>query len=120
VWDPKKYGFVHGISVEEGKKLIFVSGQNGIDTNGQVVSGDFEAQCSKSFENVSAILANAGCTPLNIVKLTAYVTDITNADAFVRISSEFFKGEFCTQTLVEVSALAFPELKVEIEAIAII
>ena len=120
VWDSKPLGFAHGISVEEGKKLVFVSGQNGIDLQGKVVSDDFSAQCKKAYENLGEILTTAGGRPSNVVRLTAYVTDIKDMDAFVKISSEFFKGDLCSQTLVEVSALAFPELKVELEATAVV
>ena len=120
IWNPTVFGFVHGFVVEEGKKLIFISGQNGIDVKGRVVSGGFDAQCSKTFENLGIILAAAGASPTNIVKLTAYVTDMKNAAAFVRISKKFFKGENCPQTLVEVSALALPDLIVEVEATAIL
>jgi len=120
VWDSKPLGFAHGITVEEGKKLVFVSGQNGIDANSKVVSDDFSTQCRKAYENLGEILAAAGGKPTNVVRLTAYVTDIKDADAFVKISGEFFKGDLCSQTLVEVSALAFPELKVELEATAVL
>jgi 2-iminobutanoate/2-iminopropanoate deaminase len=120
VWDSKTLGFAHGISVEEGKKLVFISGQNGIDLKGKVVSDDFAAQCRKAYENLVEILANAGGKLSNVVRLTAYVTDIKDADSFVKITAEFFKGELCSQTLVEVSALAFPELKVELEATAVL
>jgi 2-iminobutanoate/2-iminopropanoate deaminase len=120
VWDPKAYGFIHGLVVEEGKKFVFISGQNGIDVKGQVVSEDFGEQCRKAYENLAEILASAGGKPSNVVRLTAYVTEIKVAQEFVKITSEFFKGEPCPQTLVEVSALAFPELKVELEATAIL
>jgi len=119
VWDPKAYGFAHGILVQEGNKMLFLSGQNGIDKEGKVVSKDFESQCTKAYENIASIVAAAGGSLANVVRVTAYVTDIKNADAFVRVSSNFFKGDLCSQTLVEVRALAFPDLNVELEAIAI-
>ncbi|HKW04929.1 MAG TPA: RidA family protein [Nitrososphaerales archaeon] len=120
VWDPSKFGFAHGILVADGKKLLFLSGQNGIDKEGKVVAKDFESQCEKAYENIALILESVGGGPSNIVRLTAYVTDVKNSDAFVKISKEFFKGELCSQTLVEVRALAFPELNVELEAIAVL
>ena len=114
------YGFAHGILVQEGKKMLFLSGQNGIDKEGKVVGKDFESQCTKAYENIGSIISAAGGNFANIVRVTAYVTDIKNSEAFVRISSKFFKGDLCSQTLVEISALAFPDLNVELEAIAII
>jgi enamine deaminase RidA (YjgF/YER057c/UK114 family) len=120
MWDPKKYGFAHAILVEEGKKLLFLAGQNGIDKEGNIVGKDFELQCRKSYENVETIVRSAGGTKKNIVRVTAYVTDMKNADAFVKITTEFFGGEFTSQTLLQVGALAFPDLNVELEAIAVL
>lgn len=120
VWDPRKYGFAHGIVVEEGKKLIFLSGQNGIDKDGNVVGKDFESQCTKAYENIASILRSVGGTSSSIVRVTAYVTDMKDSETFVKVSNNFFKGQLCSQTLVEVRALAFPEVNVELEAIAIL
>jgi len=118
VWDPKAYGFAHGVLVEGVKKMLFLSGQNGIDREGKVVGADFESQCTEAYENIANIVGSSGGTLANVVRVTAYVTDIKNADTFVKVSSKFFKGDLCSQTLVEVKALAFPELNVELEAIA--
>jgi len=120
VWDPKALGFAHGILVQEGKKILFLSGQNGLDRDGQVVSKDFESQCIKAYENIASIVSAVGGSFANVVRVTAYVTDINNANDFVRISSNFFKGDLCSQTLVEVKALAFPDANVELEAIAVL
>ena len=55
----------------------------------------------------------------DVVKVVIYVTDISRREEVWRARREFFSGDFPVSTLVEVSALAMPELKVEIEAIAI-
>src|SRR6267378_3101193 len=60
----------------------------------------------------------AGGTMADVVKVTIYVTDIKNNVKVWAARREFFTGDFPASTLVEVSALAAPEIVVEIEAIA--
>ena len=54
----------------------------------------------------------------DVVKVTIFVTDITQRGKVWRARREFFTGNFPASTLVQVAALAEPSLKVEIEAIA--
>ena len=60
----------------------------------------------------------AGGAMSDVIKITVYVTDIRNNTKVWKARAEFFKGNFPASTLVEVSALAAPEILVEIEAIA--
>ena len=60
----------------------------------------------------------AGGMMSDVVKITVYVTDIKNNVKVWAARREFFTGNFPASTLVEVSALAAPEILVEIEAIA--
>ncbi|SKA34733.1 Endoribonuclease L-PSP [Enhydrobacter aerosaccus] len=52
------------------------------------------------------------------MKITVFVTDIANNVKVWQARREFFSGNFPASTLVEVSALAAPEIRVEIEAVA--
>ena len=61
---------------------------------------------------------NAGGAMADVVKITVYVTDIANNTKVWDARREFFSGDFPASTLVEVSALAAPEILVEIDAIA--
>jgi enamine deaminase RidA (YjgF/YER057c/UK114 family) len=54
----------------------------------------------------------------DVVKVTIYVTDIKNNTKVWKARAEVFSGNFPASTLVQVAALASPEIKVEIEAIA--
>ena len=54
----------------------------------------------------------------DVIKVTIYVTNIRNNTKVWKARAEFFKGNFPTSTLVQVAALAAPEILVEIEAIA--
>ena len=120
MWNSEVYGFNHAIVVES-RKMLYISGQNGMDKDGNIVGKDFESQCRKTFENLKIILHGAGADFRNIVKMTGYLTDLKgNLMAFGKISSEYFKGDLSTQTLVEVTSLALPDLNVEIDAIAVL
>ncbi len=100
--------------------MLFIAGQNGLDKDARIVGKDFESQCRQSFENIGAILSSAGADFHNVVKVTGYLTDMKNLEAFVKISSNYFKDDLPTQTLLEVKSLALPDLNVEVEAIAVL
>ncbi|MFQ6572588.1 Rid family hydrolase [Pseudomonas sp. UM16] len=71
-------------------------------------------------KKIRALVETAGGHTGNIYRLTVYLTRIADKDAVARARRDFFAGFACypTSTLVEVSALVFPELVVEIEASA--
>lgn len=116
-WDSRIYGFAQATIIETTRTL-YISGQNGISKDGKIVGKDFESQCTQSFENMSTILAKARTNFSNVVKVTAYFTNISSAPAYSTIASSYFKDHLPTQTLLEVRALALPDLVFEIEAIA--
>tara|TARA_B100000676_G_scaffold252877_2_gene258447 strand:+ start:1455 stop:1865 length:411 start_codon:yes stop_codon:yes gene_type:complete len=85
----------------------------------QVVADDEYGQARAIFEKIEKLVSAAGASMADVVKVVIYVTDISRREEVWRARREFFSGDFPVSTLVEVSALAMPELKVEIEAIAI-
>ena len=100
--------------------LIFTSGQAAIDPQGNIVGvGDFDAQAEQSFINLSAVLKQGGSSLAQVIKVTIYLTDMTNLPKIVALREHFFSAPYPADTLVEVTSLALPELEIEIEAIAI-
>ena len=105
-----------------GGHLIFASGQVSRDVDGNTVGvGDIKAQTRQVLENLKAVLEEGGATLDDVVKVTVFVTNVAEQFAQVHeVRSEFWKDGYPASTLVEISALANPELLIEIEALAVI
>jgi reactive intermediate/imine deaminase len=99
--------------------LLFVSGCVPTDAEGNVVGGDDVAvQARKVFENIGAILAAAGATFADVAKVTVYLTDVDDRPKINPVRQEVFGAAKPASTLVEVSRLAIPGIKIEVEAVA--
>ena len=99
--------------------LLFLSGQAAIDESGAIVgAGDFEAQLAQTFVNIDRVLAAGGSSRDRIVKVTIYLTNMDNFPAMVEARKRYFMEPWPADTIVEVQALALPELMVEIDVIA--
>jgi 2-iminobutanoate/2-iminopropanoate deaminase len=86
---------------------------------GMTGRGDDEyAQAKAIFTKIKHLVEAAGGSMADIVKVTIFVTDISQRDKVWQARREFFTGNFPASTLVQVAALADPSLKVEIEAVA--
>ncbi len=102
-------------------ELLFISGVVGVDGQGElVVADDVVAQTRQVFENMRAVLDDAGCGFEDIVKVTVYLTDVDDRPKINPVRQEVFGDARPASTLVEVSRLAIPGAKVEIEAVALI
>ena len=99
-------------------ELVFVSGQAAIDESGVVGVGDFDAQAEQAFRNLERVLVAAGSGLDRIVKVTIFLTDMSNFPKIVDLRGRWFSEPYPADTIVEVSSLALPELEIEIEAIA--
>ena len=100
--------------------LLFVSGCVPVDVDGRLVGGDVVAQARQVFANVGAILAAGGATFADVVKVTVYLIDIDDRARINPVREEVFGDARPASTLVEVSALAIPGAKLEVEAVALI
>lgn len=123
--NPETMSTPHGYShvVEAEGRLVLVSGQVAFDKNGDVVGeGDLDAQARQAYANLGAALAAVGASFADVVRLTTYVVDYQpeHRNMLRQIRSEHWPADPPAATLVGVSALALPELLVEIEATAVI
>ena len=99
------------------ENLIFTSGQIPINPNtNKVVSNEFNIQVDQVLYNLNQVLKAAGSNKNNIIKLTVYLTDLSNFDLLNIAFKSFFVDCFPARSVVEVSALP-KGVQVEIEAI---
>lgn len=98
---------------------LYISGQVARPFEGGtvIVGKDEYEQARQIFSRIERIVKAAGATMDNLVKMTIYVVNIRNNTEVWRARREFFTGDFPASTLVEVRALATPEILVEIEAV---
>ena len=91
-----------------------------LDSLGNAVSYDIEAQCRSVFDNVRAILEDAGSGWERLVDVTVFLTDMQrDFAAYNRIYAEYFKDNQPCRTTVEVGALPTP-IAIELKCIATI
>ncbi len=99
--------------------ILFISGVAPLDAHSKLVGGDDPAaQTHQIFVNMGKILAAAGAGFRDVLKVTVYLTHIEDRTLINPVRREFFGEHRPASTLVEVSALAVPGMRVEIEAVA--
>jgi 2-iminobutanoate/2-iminopropanoate deaminase len=119
LFEPPSY--TQGIKVTNVQTILFLSGQVAYAADGGVAfPGDFKAQARGAYEAIKALVESQGGTMANVIKLTNFVTDMKYRADLSAVREEFFGRKGPASTLVEISALAFPDLMVEIEAIAVL
>jgi 2-iminobutanoate/2-iminopropanoate deaminase len=97
--------------------LVFTSGQVGADPSGQVPP-DIREQTQNCLDNIQAVLEAAGTNMAHALKATVFLTDMKDFAAMNEVYRAAFPGDLPARSTVGVSALARPELKVEIEVVA--
>ena len=113
---PKALGpYSQGIVTGE---LLFISGQIGlIPQTGELVEGGLSFQTNQVLDNIAAIWGAAGTSLQHIVKLTIYLTDLSQFDLINELMQNRFQAPYPARATVEISALPKNAL-VEIEAVA--
>lgn len=105
--------------------VLYLAGQVAIDRDGRVVGeGDIVAQSRQCFENMKLVLAEAGATFRDVVRLTTYFTadlsDIKATRAYWQVRKDYFGDHRPASTGLQVKGLIYPSLLLEIDAIAVI
>ena len=109
----------HYTDAVEANGLLFVSGCIPVDGDGRLVGGDdVVAQARQVFANIGAVLGAAGVGFADVVKVTVYLLEIDDRARINAVRQEVFGAARPASTLVEVSRLALPGARLEIEAVA--
>ena len=123
--DGKPIGMYSAGFAVDPARLVFVAGQVAMDAEGRVVGeGDVKAQAAQVYRNLAAVLAEAGCTLRDVVKLTTFLVRSEDWTPFAEwrraeYPKLFPDGVYPANTGVVVVELARPSLLLEVEAIAV-
>ncbi len=122
LYNPPRGGvFSTAVEAPSFGRTIYVSGLTSRNKEGEVVGvGDIELQTETVLENIKTILAAAGATMDDVVKVTVFVRDMEQLDRIYDVRRRYFGEPYPASSMVEVSGLADPELLIEIEAIAVV
>jgi len=119
---PGKFGpWAQAIQVPAGHDLVFTTGMTARDENGNTVApGDVKAQTRRVFEQMRAIFAEAGATLNDVVKMTVYIQDMDDVLAIQEVRNEYWPSEPPVSATVQVARLVSDEVRIEVEAMAVV
>ncbi len=120
---PEAQGYIHVVKAT-GTTTVYIAGQGAYDTDGKLVgANDHYLQFKQAFTNLRAALTAAGTDLEHVVKATFYVVNSTEEvlGAFIQGMTEALDGQYLltASTFVGVERLAFDEMLVEVDAIAV-
>lgn len=103
-------------NVATGNRLVFVSGQGPEDRQ-----ADMETQVRQTFERIRLVLEEAGASFENVVIVRSYWLHLLrDLPVFRRVRTDYLVEPYPASTAVGVPELAFPDLQLEIEAVAVV
>jgi 2-iminobutanoate/2-iminopropanoate deaminase len=109
--------YSHGIEVESPMRLVFGSGQTGVDTDGRI-GEDIEEQSRLLWRNIEGVLAGAGMEISDIAKLTMLLVRRDDLPTARSVRDEVLGGHRPASTLHFVAGLAHPDWLIEVDFIA--
>ena len=109
----------HYCHVVRAGGLVWLSGAVGIKADGSIPADTVE-QFRVALASLDNCLKAAGGKPEHIVKVTIYLTDVKDRSRINPVRQKYFGAHRPASTLISVAALALPELKVEIDAQAVV
>lgn len=115
--------FCYSQAISASGRLVFIAGQVGWNENGEVVSDDLDAQARQALGNVRTAIEAAGGGIGDLAMMRTFIVDYRPefVELLLPIYEEFFAAtEPPAQTWLGVQSLALPELRIEIEAQAVI
>jgi enamine deaminase RidA (YjgF/YER057c/UK114 family) len=116
---PPFAAYAHGVEAPSGLRWVLTSGQLGLRRDGTLADTSY-GQAAQCFSNCAAILAEAGMTPTDVVRINAFVTDRAHMAGYMQARDEWLSGvaRLPASTLVIVSGFTRPEFLVEVEVTA--
>ena len=101
--------------------LVYTAGQVGVNPEtGELAGAGIQEQTKQVMENIKFLLEAAGSSMEKIIKCLVFITDMKDFQAMNEVYKSYFEKDPPARSCVEVTALANPDLIVEIEAISII
>ncbi|QKW37511.1 RidA family protein [Actinomadura sp. NAK00032] len=118
--DPVGFGYSHVARVGSGE-LMLIAGQYASDREGHVVSADFAEQVDQALANLGAALESADLRYRDVAGLRTFVVDHDPGKLAVIAAAvrRIWGDQPPTQTLLGVAALALPDMRFEVDAIAV-
>jgi len=98
--------------------MIYTSGQIPMTPEGELIEGDIKVQTRQIFENLQAVLEEAGSSLSKIVKTTIYLTDMDDFLAVNTVYGEYFSGSYPARSTVAVKTLP-KNVDIEIDVVAV-
>jgi len=98
---------------------VYLAGAIGHNTDGSLTP-DIRVQTKRSFEQLDAVLKEAGGSLKDIVKMTVFITDMRYREGYGEVRASLFAGDAPASTLIQCVALAAPGAMIEIEAVAVL
>ena len=114
---PPASNYSHGIAVPPNARWLYVSGQVGVRPDGTMAEG-IEAQADQAWQNLIAVVEEAGMTAADLVRTNAYIIHADQVAPLRAVRGKYLGDHEPASTLCVVAGLASPDWLFEIEAVA--
>jgi enamine deaminase RidA (YjgF/YER057c/UK114 family) len=112
-------GFADAVTSVGPGRVVYVSGNVGFGSDGKVVAGGLGAEATATFDNIERTLRAAGADFSQIVRITAFITNLDEYPAYAAIRAERFGDQLPASATVQVAGLLVGA-HIEIDAIAFV
>jgi 2-iminobutanoate/2-iminopropanoate deaminase len=112
-------GFADAVTSVGPGRVVYVSGNVGFGSDGKVVAGGMGAEATATFDNIERTLRAAGADFSQIVRITAFITNLDEYPAYAAVRAERFGDELPASATVQVAGLLVGA-HIEIDAIAFV
>ena len=110
-------GYSHGVEIGSNARILYVAGQLGVAPDGSFAR-DIKGQAEQAWRNIQAVLAAAGMSLENLIKVNHYLTRREDIAGYREVRARVLGDLRPASTLLVISALAREEALVEVEAVA--